>query len=84
MRWRQVSVLAVRAYAVWPASTTLAEETAPASSITAKESLADASQRAIEVVDKLDADERRLQAVLQAIEEAKKKLKENDNGHSVR
>jgi len=35
------------------------------------------------VVEKLDADERRLQAVLQAIEEDKQKLKEKDNGREL-
>jgi len=76
--------MAVRAYAVWPPSTMLAEASAPAPITNSSESLSETSKHAQEIVDKLDADERRLQAVLQAIEEDKKKLKEQDNGHSVR
>ncbi len=81
-----VPLLASRASAVWPPSTALSQEpTATATPmVVATGSLSETSQHAREIVDKLDADERRLQAVLQAIEEDKKKLKEQDNGHSVR
>ena len=73
-----------KAYAVWPPSVSLAEDSAPAAAASETKSLSATSQRASEIVDKLEADEHRLQLILRDIEEDKKKLKENKNGHSVR
>ena len=77
--------VSMRAFAVWPPSTMLAEETEPAPSAQDTQKLSATSERAHEVVDKLEADEQRLQVVLRTIEEDKKKLEEQSNdGHPVR